>query len=324
MHCRKHTLVSTAAPRRRTLRLAVAACLALAATPRLSCAQEGSSPPPDPDVPVTPIETIEVQDETTTEGRRARRLTRDRRARANGSGERSEPRARIGGGIGFGETSIDAGELGQHDHEDAIVLRLDVEFWVNPYIGFGLTSEVVGTGDDLFEGQQIESGAGPRPADAQLSAHDLAFFFAWDPFGGDHFRFPLHIGPWFAGTNLDYDRARIDYNIATVGIRAAAKPEWKLLDREKVDLVAFAGASYAIGFTSIHEDLIGRNETYDSESQQFRAEGGLRVDLRRVSLGLHYVYSDTGVNLSDIENGRRLPEIDYHTHMFFFTVGGRF
>ena len=264
------------------------------------------------------------QGERTTDDRRTRRLTHERRTRRDDGEVGGDRLSRIGAGLGYGRFSIDARGLGQRDHDDAVVFRLDAEFWVNRHIGFGLNSELVGTGDNLFAGQQVESGVGPRAADAQVTANDLGLFFAWDPLGGNRFRLPLLIGPWLSGTTIDYDRARIDYEFFTAGIRVAVRPEWKLIDREKVDLVAFAGASYAIGFTTINEDLIGSDETYDSESQQFRAEGGLRVDLRGVSLGLHYVYSNTGINLSDIENGRRVPEIDYDVNMFFFTVGGRF
>jgi hypothetical protein len=277
--------------------------------------------PQDPPPAREEVQDVPVQQhEETTQGRRARRLTRPRRARDDDG----PTRARVGGGIGYGDFHINASELGQHDDEDAIVLRLDVDFWINRHIGFGVNSELVGTGDDLFAGQQVESGVGPRAADAQVSAHDLAFYFQWDPFAGDGFRLPLQVGPWFAGTTLDYDEARIDYQIVTAGVRVGARPEWKMLDRDKVDLVAFAGASYAVGFTSIDEDRIGSDETFDSASQQFRAEAGVRVDLRRMYVGFHFVHSDTGINLSDVEAGRRLPEIDFYTNMFFVTVGGRF
>ncbi|HLU38095.1 MAG TPA: hypothetical protein VK081_01845, partial [Planctomycetota bacterium] len=126
------------------------------------------------------------------------------------------------------------------------------------------------------------------------------------------------------GMFLDYDRARVDYRVSTAGVRIGTRPEFAVVHTDDTDLRLFAGVTYSIGFTRIDEDLIGSDETYDTEQQQFRVEAGLRLDLRRVTLGLHYVYSDNGINLSDPEHGRRLPEIDYDTNMVFFTIGGRF
>lgn len=307
----------------RPLHLAVLALAGLGLLPAVSAQEQTGAPDPS-GVTTAGQDAPQNQGEPTTGDRRTRRLTRERRTRRDDGDLGDDRLSRISAGLGYGRFAINARELGQRDHDDAVVLHFDAEFWLNRHVGFGLNSELVGTGDDMFAGQQVESGIGPRAADAQITASDLALYFAWDPLGGNRFRLPLLIGPWFSGTSIDYDRARIDYEFFTAGIRFAVRPEWKLLDRQKVDLVAFAGASYAIGFTTINEDLIGSDETYDSESQQFRAEGGLRVDLRGVSLGLQYVYSNTGINLSDVENGRRVPEIDYDVNMFFFTVGGRF
>jgi hypothetical protein len=259
------------------------------------------------------------RDDDRQDQRRSRRLTRARSMPVD-----DRPRARVGAGFGYGRLHINASELGRRDEEDASVLRLDGEFWLDPHLGFGFTAELVATDDDLFQGQQVESGVGLRPADAELHGHDISAYFAWDPLGGERFRLPLEIGPWISSTFLDYDRANIDYTFTNVGLRVGATPELKIVDTRSADVSLFAGASYSIGFTDVYEDLIGNNEDYDSEAQQFRAEAGLRVDLRAVTLGLHYVYSDTGINLSDPEFGRRIPEIDFYTNMFFFTVGARF
>lgn len=271
------------------------------------------------DVPVVELDDVTDEADDRPQDRRTRRLTRPRRVIRD-----DEPRARVGLGLGYGRFEINARDLGGVDVEDAAVFRLDAEFWATRHLGFGVTAELVSTGDDLFEGQQVESGAGLRPADAQIGSSDLSAYFAWDPFGGDRFRMPLAIGPWFSSTVIDYDRARIDYTFSTLGVRAGVRPEVTLVDADRVSVVAFAGASYSIGFAGIYEDLIGNNETYDSEAQQFRAEGGVRVDLRHVSLGFHYVFSDMGINLSQAENGRRVPELDFDTNMYFFTIAGRF
>ncbi|MEZ5964921.1 MAG: hypothetical protein R3F56_13860 [Planctomycetota bacterium] len=294
--------------------------MALAAGAQPLTAQEPQpEAPPEQEVDVPVIEVEAAPDQMPQDDSRVRRLTRRRSPVADG-----ERRSRFGGGFGYGRFRINARELGGRDTEDAAVFRLDGEFWVNRHIGFGLMSELVSTGDDLFEGQQVESGVGLRAADAQITSSDFAAFFAWDPIGADRVRLPLQIGPWFAGSTFDYDTARIDYTFATAGFRVAARPEFKLVDGDKVDFTAFAGASYSLGFTSIYEDLVGPNETYESDAWQFRAEGGLRLDLRRVSLGLQYVFSDMNIDRSDPEGGRRVPEIDFDTHMFFFTIAGRF
>jgi hypothetical protein len=298
--------------------LALALCALAGGTAQ---AQEGQAQPArDPEAGPPPA-AAPAADDVPAQERRTRRLTRERGIRRERSGE---PRNRFGGGFGYGRFEINASELGTRDAEDAGVVRLEGEFWPLRHIGFGVTAEMVSTGDDLFEGQQIDSGNGLRPADAEISAHDVSVFFAWDPVAGDRFRLPFQVGPWFNSAFFDYDRARVEYRIGTAGIRFGARPELKLADGDDVDLTVVAGTSYAIGFTSIDEERIGPDETFDSESQQFRAEGGLRLDLRSISLGLHYVYSDNGINLSDVENGRRLPEIDYDTNMFFFTIAGRF
>lgn len=283
----------------------------------------------EPEIPATPtehevdvpvVEINEVPEPAPQDGRRARRLTRPRSAPA---GDDELP-SRLGGGFGYGRFHVNSRTLGGIDTDDAAVFRIDGDFWVSRHIGFGLTSELVSTGDELFSGQQVESGVGLRPADAQITSTDFAAYFAWDPVGSRRFRLPLQIGPWFSGTVFDFHRARIDYAFSTAGVRVGVRPEVKLIDSSKTDLVLFGGATYSIGYTSVYEDLVGPNETYDSDSRQFRAEGGLRVDLRRVSLGFHYVFSDMNIDRSSIENGRRVPEIDFTTNMFFFTIAGRF
>jgi len=276
------------------------------------------------DVPMREVEGERVQRQDDRRGqrqddRRVRRLTRPRSTVAP-----SDARGRFGIGFGYGRFRINARELGGRDSADAALFRLDGEFWLNRHVGFGLMGEMFATDDELFEGQQVESGVGLRRADAEVNGTDLTAFVAFDPIGGDRVRFPLQVGPWVSSTFLDYDSARIDYTFSTAGIRVGARPELTLVDTDRADVVLFGGASYAIAFASVYEDLIGDNSTYDSEAQQFQAEGGIRVDLRHVSLGLQYVLNDVGVNLSDFEDGRRVPDVDFHTHMFFFTVAGRF
>lgn len=305
----------------------VAALLLWLAAPAVAAAQDPPQDPPveppvekEPDVPIRELDAPSPRagaDSTPQGG--TRRLTRARSPRSS-----TEPFARVGGGLGYGRFHINARELGGHDDQDAGVFRLDADIWINPHIGFGLTGELVGVGEDLFEGQQVESGVGLRPADAELSSHDFAPYFQWDPIARPRFRLPLQIGPWFQGVFLDYERANIDYTFSTFGLRVGARPELALVETEKVDVVLFGGATYGIGFTEAYEDLIGENERYDTDAKQFRAEGGVRVDLRHVSLGLHYVFSDTSIDISDVENGRRVPEVDFYTNMFFFTVAGRF
>ena len=254
------------------------------------------------------------------EGRAVRRLTR----RSTSNTESREPRFRFEIGFGYGRQSVGAGSLGKRDEQDAAVMHWGLEFWANRNIGFGMRSEAADTVGDLFEGQTVSDGQTQRPADADLSIRDFAAYFAWNPTSSDRVRVPFQIGPTFTSARLDYDRANIDYDWAGAGVRVGVRPEFTVVDGTNTDLVIYTGASYGIGFASVHEDLVGPNETYDTEFQNLRAETGIRVEFKRFILGLSYVFSDTGFNLSDIERGRRVPDIDYDTHMYMLTFGGRF
>ena len=87
-----------------------ACLLALASASGVARAQEGQGVPPPTEPPKTvTVEPTPVQDETTPEERRTQRLTRPRRVRA------SEPRVRVGGGVGYGHFEINASELGRRD-----------------------------------------------------------------------------------------------------------------------------------------------------------------------------------------------------------------
>ncbi len=290
---------------RRTIVVAAFAATALAQDPP----QQPEATPIELPATDQPVEAQPVE-------RRSRRVRRE--LRSDESGFRAEA------GLGYGEFKINARELGGRDREDAAVLRIDLGFDINRHLAITLMSELVGTDDDVFAGRTIESGVGPRAADASVGLSDLDIAFAWNPLRSDDFRLPLRIGPWINGGAIDYERAGVQYDWTTVGLRIGVRPEWVLARGEKADLTVYGGASYAIGYTAFHEDLIGANETYDSEAQLFRAEGGVRVGLGGFVIGLAYVLSDGGVNLSDEENGRRLPELDFNTHMFFLTLGGRF
>lgn len=265
-------------------------------------------------------ESIPVRSLPQDEGRAVRRLTR----RSTSNTESRDPRFRFEIGFGYGRQSVGAGTLGRRDEQDAAVMHWGLEFWANRNIGFGLRSEAADTVGDLFEGQTVSDGQALRPADADLSVRDFAAYFAWNPTSSDRVRVPLQIGPTFLSARLDYDRANIDYDWSGAGVRVGVRPEFTVVDGTNADFVIYTGASYGIGFASVHEDLVGPNETYDTEFQNLRAEAGVRLEFKRFILGLSYVFSDTGFNLSDIERGRRVPDIDYDTHMYMLTFGGRF
>lgn len=292
--------------------------LCLVALAGVLAAQDPQTPPPqDPPAEAKPMELPAVDQQGAVEPVERRRPRRER------AGD-SALRFRAEGAFGYGKFHINARELGGRDRDDAAVFRIDLGLDLNKHIGFTLTSELVGTDDDVFAGRTIESGVGPRDAEASVGLRDLGIQFAWNPLTSDDFRLPIQVGPWISGGMIDYDRAGVQYDWTTLGIRAGVRPEWTIARGRSADLTVYGGASYSIGYTAIHEDLIGRNETYDSEAQQFRAEGGVRVGLGGFVIGLGYVLSDNGINLSDEESGRRLPEIDYNTQMFFLSLGGRF
>lgn len=265
-------------------------------------------------------ESIPVRALPQDEGRAVRRLTR----RSTSNTESRDPRFRFEIGFGYGRQSVGAGSLGRRDEQDAAVMHWGLEFWANRNIGFGLRSEAADTVGDLFEGQTVSDGQTQRPADADLSIRDFAAYFAWNPTSSDRVRVPFQIGPTFMSARLDYDRANIDYDWVGAGVRVGVRPEFTVVDGTNTDLVLYTGVSYGIGFASVHEDLVGPNETYDTEFQNVRAEAGIRVEFKRFIVGLSYVFSDTGFNLSDVERGRRVPDIDYDTHMYMLTFGGRF
>lgn len=292
-------------------------CLWVAAFAGALAAQDPQTPPKDPPVEAAPMTQPDAGPQGELEPVERRRVRRER------AGD-SQTRFRAEGAVGYGKFHINARDLGGRDRDDAAVFRIDLGLDLSKHIGFTLTSELVGTDDDVFAGRTIESGVGLRDAEASVGLRDLGIQFAWNPLTSDDFRLPIQIGPWISGGMIDYDRAGVQYDWTTVGVRAGVRPEWTIVSGRKADLTVFGGASYSIGYTTIHEDLIGRNENYDSEAQQFRAEGGVRVGLGGFVIGLTYVLSDNGINLSDEESGRRLPEIDYNTHMFFLSLGGRF
>lgn len=265
-------------------------------------------------------DSIPVRSLPQDEGRAVRRLTR----RSTSNAESREPRFRFEVGFGYGRQSVGAGSLGRRDEQDAAVMHWGLEFWANRNIGVGLRSEAADTVGDLFEGQTVSDGQTQRSADADLSVRDFAAYFAWNPTSSDRVRVPFQIGPTFMSARLDYDRANIEYDWAGAGVRVGVRPEFTVVDGANTDLVLYTGASYGVGFASVHEDRVGPNENYDTEFQNLRGEAGVRLEFKRFILGLSYVFSDTGFNLSDIERGRRVPDFDSDTHMYMLTFGGKF
>ena len=225
--------------------------------------------------------------------------------------------------FGWASLDVDAGRLGRDRDEGSAALRFDLQAMPKRWLGGGLTFEVLGSAD-LFEGQTIDNGAALVPADATFSMIDLDAHVTLAPIANSRFALPIQLGPWIQSGTLDYDDANATYEFATIGLRVGVRPEWTIVRSHRTDITLFGGATFGVGTTLLDEDIVNREETYDSSATQFRAEGGIRCGLGSFTLGLSYAWSDTRIDDSDLENGRSLPDIDFDASMFLLTIGGRF
>jgi hypothetical protein len=293
-------------------------------------AQEVPPPPeqvearedPESDPPGAEIELQEpgeAKDGPAINGRPRRRTTR----RPYGTDEEYYPFF-IEGGIGYARFDYDTLQSNFDSGSDGVASRINFEWLPERHLGLGVLLETVSTTDDLFVGKQINSGVRDEPANADAFASDLFTYFSGAPIANDWLKLPLHVGPFISTLQVDYLDANVEFDYATFGIRAGVRPEIKLVNTARFDWSIYGGASYGIGVTVIDEDRIGRDETYESDTQTFRAEGGLRFAFGQLNVGVAYVFSGANTARSDPENGLRVPEIDYDSDLFMLTIGGRF
>lgn len=214
---------------------------------------------------------------------------------------------------------------GTYDHEfDGSILEDDtsasfvgliVEGNSRSGFGGGLSLEIMGSDDNLFEDQG---------APAQAATLEFAPFFLYRVRAGERFRMPVRVGPWIHVLTLDDQASSDSLDWVSYGLRAAVEPEIAVVHSPNFDLTLFAGLSLAAGATTIQEDFSGIDETYDSTSTAFGFELGPRFRWTHFFAGISYLHRGLSVDESEFVNNFAIRAIDTSYDGIAVTFGGGF
>ncbi len=202
------------------------------------------------------------------------------------------------------------------DDTGASFVGLIVEGSTRSGFGGGLSLEVMASKDDLFQNQATSS--------AQVTTVEFAPFFLYRMRAGERFRMPIRVGPWIHALTLEDQGSSDSLEWASFGLRAAAEPEFVVVQGNDLELSVFAGLSLAGGATRIQLDSTAGDETFDSSAGAFGFELGPRLRWSHFVAGVSYLHRGLSVDESDPENNVVVRGIDTTYDGLAFTFGGGF
>ncbi|HEX6812944.1 MAG TPA: hypothetical protein VF384_15070 [Planctomycetota bacterium] len=214
--------------------------------------------------------------------------------------------------ISPGEAEIDIGS-GTNINEDTDALLAGLAFeGVGNQFGGGVQLDVYVSDDDLLE----ETPA----ADTSVTGVTLFPHFTYRP-GSDRFRAPIRVGPEAIVHTLEVAGAggSSDFDWVSIGLGLQVEPEYDFFRDEKSALSIYGQLRGGFGIVAIS----GPTDDFDSDSQTFGVEIGMRYQIARFLAAVGYMSRTTNYAESDVVNSTIVEETDYDFRGFFVTLGSR-
>lgn len=130
--------------------------------------------------------------------------------------------------------------------------------------GIGASVELWSSDDELFAGRRINDGIDPAPAAASFAGADLFVYYHREPQTGD-LRLPWRVGAFTDVLRLDHERASVQREWLSSGVRIIVEPTWRVAgdDSRALELVGrFGGDVGAAWFEERFRNGSDRDETW--------------------------------------------------------------
>jgi hypothetical protein len=186
--------------------------------------------------------------------------------------------------------------------------------------GIGASVELWSSDDELFEGRRINDGVDPAPAVASFAGADLFVYYHREPQQGD-LRLPWRVGAFTDVQRLDHERASVQRDWLSTGVRIIAEPTWRVAgdDARALELVGRFGGD--VGASWFEERF--RNGSDRDETWRWSADVGLslRAVSGNVQIEAGYRLTHTRFDAVGAELFGRHDRCDFRRQQFFVGVG---
>ncbi|MCA8957630.1 MAG: hypothetical protein KDC87_16260 [Planctomycetes bacterium] len=196
---------------------------------------------------------------------------------------------------------------------DAGMFQVDFEA-VRDLLGGGATLRLIGVDDDLHE---------PGTSNVDTSVFDFYPHFTVRPVGGEIFRMPIRVGPYFNMVRQELAGSDLDYY--TVGVRVQVEPELDLFSSEDVAISLYGHGEVGGGSTAIDSEQF--DEWFSTDEAHWGWGAGVRVTARRFHASFGYLRRKSTFDASDVENTfaglQFIKEADFEYDGFLMAFGVR-
>lgn len=209
--------------------------------------------------------------------------------------------------------AVGAGDIGYHvkgtqldDHTDAHFARAAIDVGT----GASLIAEAWTTNSELFQGNRINDGVNPAPADARLRGVRL---FPNVRIGtvGDGFSMPIRAGVFADWQRIDHQPAGVQREWLSMGPRLALEPSLRLLGDQDSNLELFGRVGGEVGIAWFAEEFDGGDDRDVTARWSGDAGGGLRAKFgaARLECGYELHYTQFGPVETDLYGSHSRSEL---------------